>query len=237
MTGPMDRRHTDRGYSEELEQLRQRLLFMGAKVEEAVDGAVRAMDLRDEILAARVIASDAHIDQLEMELDDRALLILARYQPVASDLRFITTVLKVVTHLERVGDLAEAICRNLRGLDFSGMMSRGSVLHRLAESASRMLRDALDAFVRDDASLARDVIKRDRFTDAYYAQLIPELVALMMGDPERVESASRLQSIGKALERVGDHATNIAEMVVFMVDGRNVRHIGRKSASGAAGDS
>jgi phosphate transport system protein len=147
---------------------------------------------------------------------------------MASDLRFITTTLKLVTDLERIGDMCVNICE--RVLEFAEnppQSSPGSSpIPRIGEAALAMLHDALDAFVAGDAPKAEDVLSRDKLVDAYYAQLFPELVARMMADPNVVFHSTRLLSVGKYLERIADHATNIAEMVVFMVRGQDVRHSG-----------
>ena len=222
----MGRSHTDRKYDSELNRLREQVLLMGARVEEMLGMSMRAFRERDAAAAKRTIAADQQIDQLEMEIDELALKILARRQPVASDLRFITTTLKLVTDLERIGDLGVNICERVLELTREGTLDADSAITRLADAACAMLRDALDAFVQRDAIKANQVMERDQTVDAYYAQLFPELVTHMMSDPAVVYPATRLQSIGKYLERIADHATNIAEMVVFMVKGQDVRHGG-----------
>ncbi len=222
----MGRSHTDRKYDSELNRLREQVLLMGARVEEMLGMSMRAFRERDAAAAKRTIAADQQIDQLEMEIDELALKILARRQPVASDLRFITTTLKLVTDLERIGDLGVNICERVLELTQEGTLDADSAITRLADAARAMLRDALDAFVQRDAIKANQVMERDQTVDAYYAQLFPELVTHMMSDPAVVYPATRLQSIGKYLERIADHATNIAEMVVFMVKGQDVRHGG-----------
>lgn len=220
----MERRHTDREYDKELEHLREEVLLMGTRVEEMIADAMRAFTERDEALARRTIANDTQIDRMEMEIDELCIRILARRQPVASDLRFVTTALKHVTDLERIGDLGVNICERAIELASSEALSEASAVERIGVVAQEMLHDALDAFVAADAIKAERVMDRDRTVDAYYAQLFPELVTAMMRDPKLVDRATRLQSIGKYLERIADHATNLAEMVVFMVKGKDVRH-------------
>jgi phosphate transport system protein len=220
----MERRHTDREYESELNRLREQVLLMGARVEEGINSAMRAFRERDLELARRTIDDDRTIDKLELHIDELALKILARRQPVASDLRFITTTFKLVTDLERIGDLVVNICERVLELGDHPPLEMGSAVNRIAEAAHSMLQDALDAFVHRDAVKAQEVLSRDSTVDAYYAQLFPELVAHMMKDPQLVYPATRLQSIGKYLERIADHATNLAEMVVFMVKGEDVRH-------------
>jgi phosphate transport system protein len=224
-------RHTDREYENELGRLREQVLFMGARVEEMIETAMRAFVERNTDLARQTIADDRQIDQLELDIDELCLKILARRQPVASDLRFITTTLKLVTDLERIGDLGVNICERVVELGEEPSLPMNASVLRIAEAAVRMLHDALDAFVAGDAVKAEQVMDRDKTVDAYYAQLFPELVAHMMADPRVVYRATRLQSIGKYLERIADHSTNLAEMVVFMVKGEDVRHAGPASGS------
>lgn len=217
-------RHTDREYESELERLRDRVLMMGARVEEMLEHAMKAFVERDTELGSATLSSDRLIDQLELEIDELSLRMLARRQPVASDLRFITTTLKLVTDLERIGDLGVNICERVVELGSDPPLSATASVTKMADVAREMLHDALDAFVAGDAEKAAQVIERDRTVDTYYAQLFPELVGMMMADPQSVYRATRLQSIAKYLERIADHATNLAEMVVFMVKGKDVRH-------------
>jgi len=218
-------KHTDKDYEAELATLRERVLFMGAQVEQLFHTSIDALQRMNAVAAHKAIAADNEIDDLEIEIDELSLRVLARRQPVASDLRFITTTFKLVTDLERAGDLAVNIaervvelCNNPRPLTISRNIGH------MAEVAHGMLRDALDAFVTGDVLKAEQVTERDAAVDSLYAQLFPELVAQMVADPRNVDPATRLQSIGKCVERIADHATNIAEMVIFMVRGQDVRH-------------
>ncbi|GMV14181.1 MAG: phosphate transport system regulatory protein PhoU [Polyangiaceae bacterium] len=217
-------RHTDREYEAELEKLREQVLLMGARTEELLAQAMRAFAERDAELARLTIRIDNQIDQLELDIDQLCLKILARRQPVASDLRFITTTMKLVTDLERMGDLGVNVCERVIELAAEPPLPATTSVTRIAEAALAMLHDALDAFVAGNTEAAEEVIERDGQVDAYYAQLFPELLQLMMKDSDSVFRATRLQSIAKYLERIADHATNIAEMVVFMVRGKDVRH-------------
>jgi len=226
-----DRRHTDREYENELAQLRERVLLMGARVQEMMTCSRRAFSERDGNLARGTIRNDHQIDTLEMEIDEACLQVLARRQPVASDLRFITTILKLVTDLERIGDLCVNMCERVAELCEDPTYPTQGPIPRIGEAAQSMLRDALDAFVARDATKAEQVIERDNEVDAYYAQLFPELVAHMMSDPAVVFRSTRILSIGKYIERIADHATNICELVVFMVRGQDVRHMGPASNS------
>jgi phosphate transport system protein len=224
----MAREHTDREYEAELRRLRERILLLGAKVEQAIADAVRSLVERDSELARRTIAGDSEIDRLEVETDGLCLQILARRQPVASDLRFLTIALKLVTDLERIGDLAVNVSERAIELNEEPPLKPYVDLPQMAEAAQGMVRAALDAFVAGDAERARAVIARDPTVDAWYAQIFRELLTYMMEDPRTIFRATRIQSVAKYLERVGDHATNLAEMVVFMVGGKDIRHGGRR---------
>jgi phosphate transport system protein len=220
-------RHTDSEYEAELEKLREQLLLMGGKVEQMIASSMRALVGRDTTLATEVIESDNQINRLELDADEACIRILARRQPVASDLRFLTTALKLVTDLERIGDLGVNICERVIELQQEPSVELHASVPKMAESAQGMVRDALDAFVAGDPERAQQVIERDRLVDAYYAQIFGDLLAAMMQDPKRIYAYSRVQSVAKYLERIGDHATNLAEMIVFMVRGKDIRHAGR----------
>jgi phosphate transport system protein len=228
-TEMVDRRHTDREYENELAQVRERVLLMGARVEDMMTASRKAFVERDADLARLTIRSDHQIDTLEVEIDELCLQVLARRQPVASDLRFITATLKLVTDLERIGDLCVNMCERVGELCEDLTYPTQGPLPRIGETAQGMLHDALDAFVAGDATKAEQVVERDNVVDAYYAQLFPELVAHMMSDPTVVFRSTRMLSIGKYIERIADHATNIGELVVFMVRGLDVRHTGPAS--------
>lgn len=217
--------HTDRTYEKELADLREAVLLMGAQVEEMLRRALLAFGTRDLKLARETVSLDIDIDQLEKDIDQRCLRLLARRQPVASDLRFITMAFKMVTDLERMGDLAANICERVIELANSGHEPVKQSLREMGETAHSMVREALDAFGTQDEALARHVMQRDHVVDATYARLFPELLAHMVSNPEGVLDAQRLQSVGKYLERIADHATNLAEMVVFMVKGEDPRHL------------
>lgn len=236
----MDRKHTDRDFESELATLRDQVLLMGARVEEMLSFALRAFSNKDLSLAESTIRSDHRIDQLELSIDELCLRILARRQPVASDLRLVTTALKLVTDLERIADLCVNICERVVELSGDLPLREDNPILRIAEIAQVMVHDALDAFVAGDAVKAQQVMARDEVVDAYYAQLFPELVAGMMSDPSVVLRSTRLLSLGKYIERIADHATNIAEMVVFMVRGEDVRHmhaLPKTPKSGSSGPS
>ncbi len=229
----MVRAHLDREYEGELRKLREDLLLMGAKVEDMLTSSMRALARRDTKLAEKTMAVDREINRLEMEIDEACLRVLARRQPVASDLRFITMALKLVTDLERMGDLGVNICERVIELNEEEPLKPYVEVVNMAEAAQGMLRDALDAFVESDIERAHSVIDRDSVVDAYYKSIFRELLTYMMENPRNIYRATRVQSIAKYIERMADHATNLAEMVVFMVRGKDIRHAGRggKSAS------
>jgi phosphate transport system protein len=225
------REHTDKEYEHELRQLREQLLVMGSHVETIIGDSIKALVERDSELALRTSAADEIVDRMEVELDGLCLQILARRQPVASDLRFITLVLKVVTDLERIADLGVNICERVVELGDEPQLKPYVDLPRMGREVQAMLRDVLDAFVAKDAGRARAIIDRDEAVDALYAQVFRELLTFMMEDAHNVYRATRLQSIAKYLERMADHTTNLAEMVIFMVDGQDVRHLGSRETS------
>ena len=215
---------SDREYDAELHKLNDQLLLMGAKVEEMIAQSMRALVMRDSELARRMIDFDHQINRIEVETDELCLRILARRQPVASDLRLVATALKLVTDLERIGDLGVNVCERVIELNMEPTLKPYVDLPRMAETVQAMVREALDAFVEQDAERARAVIQRDRLVDECYGQVFRELLTYMMEDSQNIYRAIRAQSIAKYLERMGDHATNLAEMVMFMVSGKDMRH-------------
>jgi phosphate transport system protein len=223
------REHTNREYDEELRRLRELLILMGRRDEEMIQGSVRALVERDTSGAEAIRALDTGVDQLELEIDQLCNQILACRQPVASDLRFITTALKVVTDLERIGDLSVNICERVIELNAEPSLTPNVDLVNMARDVQEMLHEALEAFVSADAERARAVIERDGAIDAYYAHIFRVLLTYMMEDPRNIFRAERQQSIAKYLERIGDHVTNLGEMVVFMVKGKDIRHGGHQT--------
>jgi len=211
-------------FQEELAALKERLLVMGGLAEERVRLAVEALVSTDMALIDRVLEGDGPINQLHIEIDSRAFKMLALYQPMAADLRAIVAAVKINTDLERVGDLAvniaEAAKRYVQHRPVKPLID----IPRMAEIAQRMLRDALDAFVRRDDGLARAVLNEDDKLDALKTQVFRELLTYMLQDPATIEPALDLILISRHLERIGDHATNVAEDVIFMVLAKDVRH-------------
>jgi phosphate transport system protein len=217
-----------RHFQDELELLKGRLLEMGGLAEERMRTAMAAIVNRDTRLVDDVISGDAAINTLHIEIDDRCFKLLALHQPMAADLRAIVAAVKINTDLERVGDLAvniaEAVRRYLRHPPVKQLID----IPRMAEIAQRMLRDALDAFVRRDTQLAQTVLEADDSLDALKTQVIRELLTYMLQDPQTIEPSLDLILISRHLERIGDHATNVAEDVIFMVSARDVRHAGHE---------
>ncbi len=220
------RSHTDRTYEDELGRLREELLLMGAKVESMVASSVQAFNERDYDLARRTIECDREINRLEVDIDSSCLSVLARRQPVASDLRFLTSTLKFVTDLERIGDLAVNICERTIELAPDPPQRSYPDLARMAEMVQCMVHDALDAFVAKDPAKAQWVIEQDRGVDSLYSHLIHEVLVVMMDDRSSIHRGMGVQAIAKHLERIGDHATNLAERVVFLTNGSDIRHLG-----------
>jgi phosphate transport system protein len=213
-----------RHFQEELEALKERLLAMGGLAEERVRESVRGVAERDPEMLQAVLAGDEPINDLHIEIDSRCFKMLALHQPMAADLRVIVAAVKINTDLERVGDLgvniAEAGKRYLEHPPVKPLID----IPRMAEIAQSMLRDALDAFVRRDVSLAEAVLARDDQLDALKTQIFRELLTYMLHNPATIEPSLDLILISRHLERIGDHATNIAEDVIFIVSARDVRH-------------
>ena len=213
-----------RHFHEELDGLKQTLLAMGALVEDQIRQTMRALVERDDALAASVIERDREVNAYDVEVDEKCVELLALHQPTAGDLRFLTTAMKIVTDLERIGDQAVNIAQRARELNVEPQLKPYIDLPRMAELAQTMVKESLDAFVARDTALARRVCGEDAAVDALNHQIFRELLTFMMEDPKTIPRAIRLILIARFLERVADHATNIAEMVIFMVDSKMVRH-------------
>jgi phosphate transport system protein len=220
----MEREHFSKQFDTELNGIREKLLEMGGKVELMIANALLALVERNTELAEETIAFDHEINRLEMEIDERCLEVLARRQPAARDLRFITLALKIVTDLERIGDQCANIAKRVKELNQEPTLKPYIDLPRMAQAASTMVKEALDAFVRGDENLAIKVCEDDQVVDDLNEQIQRELLTFMMGDPTTISRAIRINHISKCLERIADHATNVAEMVIFMVKGKDIRH-------------
>jgi phosphate transport system protein len=213
-----------RHFHEELDGLKHTLLAMGALVEEQIRTVMRALIERDESVAREVVARDREVNAYDVEVDEKCVELLALYQPTAGDLRFITTAMKIVTDLERIGDQAVNIAQRAIELNAEPQLKPYIDLPRMADKAQRMVKESLDAFVARDTALARQVCAADAEVDALKEQVFRELLTYMMSDAQTIPRAIRLILISRFLERVADHATNIAEMVIYMVESKMVRH-------------
>ncbi len=213
-----------RHFHEELETLKQTLLAMGGLVEDQIRRVMQALLQGDDTLAQDVIEHDRQVNAYDVEVDETCVNLLALRQPAASDLRFITTTMKIVTDLERIGDQAVNIAQRVLELNREPPVKPYIDLPRMAEKAQRMVKGSLDAFVGRDTQAARRVCAEDAEVDALREQIFRELLTYMMEDPRTIPRAIRLILISRFLERIGDHATNIAEMVVYMVEGKMIRH-------------
>ena len=213
-----------RHFHEELEALKQTLLAMGGLVEDQIRRVMKALLERDDVVAQEVIERDRQVNTYDVEVDEQCVSLLALHQPAAGDLRFITTAMKIVTDLERIGDQAVNIAQRVLELNVEPQLKPYIDLPRMAERAQRMVKESLDAFVARDTALARQVCGEDAEVDALKEQIFRELLTFMMEDPRTIPRAIRLILISRFIERVADHATNIAEMVVYMVEGKMVRH-------------
>jgi phosphate transport system protein len=221
----MEREHIIKQYDTELNEIRAKLLEMGGRVELMISNSVKALIDRDSELADQVVRADHEINHMEVETDERCLEVLARRQPAARDLRFITLALKIVTDLERIGDQCVSIANRAKELNEEPPLKPYIDLPRLTEAARTMVKEALDAFVRGDEDLAIKVCEDDQFVDELNVQIQRELLTFMMEDPSTISRALKLTYISKYLERIADHATNVAEMVIFMLKGKDIRHM------------
>jgi phosphate transport system protein len=211
-------------FDEELNALKERILRMGALVETQVASAIKALVERDTELAKTVIATDHQVNAYDVEIDEECIRLLALRQPTASDLRFITTAMKISTDLERMSDLAEDICERAVELADEPQLKPYIDIPRMAERARQMVKEALDAFVNRNADLARKVCRDDAFVDELTSQIFRELLSFMIEDPQTIRRAIRITFVAKYIERIADHATNVAEMVVYLVEGKIIRH-------------
>ena len=222
----MDKLHTDRDYEQQLADLREGLLLMAGRVEEMIDNAIKALVERDVPLAKATMEADHLVNRAEVHTDELCLLILAKRQPMASDLRFVTLSLKMVTDLERIGDLAVNLCERAIDLASEPWPGQWEKVPRMAEIARTMVGDAIDAFITADVDKASAVIARDDEVDRLYRSAFDDVLGRMMADATLVPRGVHVLSIAKWIERTADHATNLAEQVVFMVKGKDIRHMG-----------
>lgn len=209
----------------ELKDLKDKLLLMGGWVESQLQDALQALIERNSDLAIRVVENDLAVNKLDVDIDETCLRLLALHQPTAGDLRFITTAMKISTELERMSDLAENIAERAIELNKEPQLKPYIDIPRMADWTIRMVKESLDAFVNRDVDLARKVCREDDFVDDLTEQLFRELVSFMLEDTRTITRAIRLTFIGKYFERIADHATNIGELVVYMVEGKIIRHM------------
>jgi phosphate transport system protein len=215
-----------RHFDEELKTLKEKILRMGAMVEEQIANAIKALVERDSDLARRVIENDHRVNALDVEVDEDCLRLIALHQPMAGDLRFLTTAMKISTELERMSDLAENISERALELNEEPLLKPYIDGPRMADHAQRMVKESLDAFVHRNSELARKVCRDDDFIDDLNHQIFRELLSFMIEQPQTTTRAIRISFISKNLERIADHATNIAELVVYLVEGKIIRHTG-----------
>ncbi len=213
-----------RHFDQELADLRTEILKMGTLVERQIESSIQALVDRDAHLASSVIERDAQVNGMDVEIDETCIRLLALQSPAAGDLRFITTAMKISTELERMSDLAENISERAIELNEEPQPKPYIDIPRMSTWTMRMVRECLEAFVRSDAALARKVCADDDFVDDLTHQLFRELLSFMIENPGTISRAIRLTFIGKYLERIADHATNIAELVIYMVEGKIIRH-------------
>jgi phosphate transport system protein len=226
--------HTDRHFEDELETLQQLLLRMGGLVEQQIVRSIEALVERDSEIGRDVIARDPEVNKLDIEIDELCLRLLALHQPAAGDLRFVATAMKITTDLERIGDQAVNISERALELNEEATLKPYIDIPRMAEIAGGMVRKSLDAFVRRDTELARAVRDEDDDVDRLTHQVFRELLSYMAEEPRTIGRATRILFVTKYIERIADHATNIAEMVVFMVTGRMIRHLTKLPKEGGS---
>lgn len=212
-------------FDEELQHLKEKLLRMGSLVEDAIKLSVQALVERDNELAQKIIDNDRLVNALDVEIDEESIRMIALRQPMAGDLRFITTAMKITTDLERMGDLGVNIAERAIELNQEPILKPYIDIPRMREIAQGMTRDALDAFVRKDKKLAMDVIMRDDEVDDLKHSVLQELAFFMVQDPTTVTRAMKISFVATYLERIADHATNIAEMVIYLIEGKIIRHM------------
>jgi phosphate transport system protein len=215
---------TERPFDEELKVLKEKLLEMASRAEEQIATAIRGLKDREEGLACRVLDREEAINLLDIEMDEMCMRLLALRQPLATDLRFITSAMKISNDVERIGDLAVNIAERTIDLLKSPQLKPLIDIPRMAQMAQEMVRDAINAFVNLDDKLARNVCERDDQVDQLNDQVFRELLTYMMQDPGTISRAVDLILVGRHLERIADHATNIGEDVIYMVRGKTIKH-------------
>jgi len=219
--------HISRQFDTELEAIRANVLQMGGLVESQIKSAVESLLSGDVALIARVIEDDHRVNAMEVNIDESCSQVIARRQPTAGDLRLIMTVVKTITDLERIGDEAEKIARMAKLLSQKNMLNlpRYHEIKHAADLALDMLRQSLDAFARLDVAMAAQVVRQDDQVDEEFRAIMRYLITFMMEDPRTISTSLEILFVAKAIERIGDHAKNMSEYVIYMVKGRDVRHV------------
>jgi len=218
--------HTSKQFDAELETVRTRVLAMGGLVEEQIARAMESLTTGNMDLMDRVMEQDKRVNAMEVELDEACSHIIARRQPAASDLRLLIAVVKTITDLERIGDEAEKIARMAKLIHTAESQNMPRIeLKHVAGLALAMLRSALDAFARLDSKAASQVVRQDEAVDSEFRSILRQLITFMMEDPRTISRSLEVLFVAKALERIGDHSKNMAEYVVYMVEGRDIRHL------------
>ena len=219
--------HISQEYEAELESVRQRLYEMGHHVDEVLESAGRALSARDARLANKIILGDQETDSMELEIDHLCLETMARRQPVADDLRLLTSAMKLVIELERIGDLGVSIASRVAELATEPPLTGSDDLVRMLTTAREMLTEAMGALETESVERASRAIDKDDVVDGYYTQIFNDVLSRMRENPDNLSRATRIQAISKYIERIGDHATNVAERVIFILTGEEIRHLPR----------
>jgi len=219
-----ERKHTSSHYENELREVKNALIYLGALTEQAIQAALKSLLERDSCLAGKVIKDDDEIDKMDEELEEKCIRILALRQPAAVDLRFITTAIKISGHLERIGDMAVNIAEKAIILNEEPQLKPYIDLPRMAALVGEMIRSSLDALIRSDLTLAEEVRQKEHTVDELNEQIFRELLTFMLDDPRTIHSALLIMQISKNLERIADHAKGIADMAIYLVTGKSVRH-------------
>jgi phosphate transport system protein len=219
-----ERRHTSLHYEKELQEIKNGLIYLGALTEKAIQKAMKSLSDRDADIAHEVIAADYEIDNLDTELEERCIKILALRQPTAIDLRFITTAIKITGHLERIGDMAVNIAEKAILLSQEPQLKPYIDLPHMAGLVSEMIKDSLDSLIRSDLQMAEKVRQTEQVIDDLTEQIFRELLTFMMEDSKSIHRALLIMQVSKNLERIADHAKGIADMITYMVTGESVRH-------------
>jgi phosphate transport system protein len=232
----MPNEHSSRQYEQDLEAISSRVLQMGGLVEKQFFDAMRCFRALDSNEAERIIAADVEVNQMEVAMDDACSHLIVKRQPAANDLRTVMATIKVITDLERIGDEATKIARAARTLQQRGMVpiSHEDIVRVMADHAGKLLHDALDAFARLDEKQATRLIIEDEKVDNEFRLVMRNMITFMMEDPRTISTSLDILWVAKAIERIGDHAKNIAEYVVYIVEGKDIRHTDYAAQQGAA---